>query len=66
MHKLFRTWEFPRSWSKAKDGKKEEKKRKLVITMAKLRMAHASTHGAHKPPGPILVICVNVQYSTTQ
>ena len=20
--------------------------------MAKLRMAHASTHGAHKPPGP--------------
>ena len=24
----------------------------MVITMAKLRMAHASTHGAHKPPGP--------------
>ena len=24
----------------------------MVITMAKLRMAHASTHGVHKPPGP--------------
>ena len=26
----------------------------MVITMAKLRMAHASTHGARKPPGPKL------------
>ena len=25
----------------------------MVITMAKLRMAHASTHDALKPPGPI-------------
>ena len=25
----------------------------MVITTAKLRMAHASTHGARKPPGPI-------------
>ena len=37
-------------------GEKEKKKRKrdktMVITMAKLRMAHASTHGACKPPGP--------------
>ena len=24
----------------------------MVITMAKLRMAHASTHGARKPLGP--------------
>ena len=24
----------------------------MVITMTKLRMAHASTHGARKPPGP--------------
>ena len=32
-----------------KKRKKEEKKdRKLVITMAKLRMAHASMHGACK------------------
>ena len=51
--KLFRTWEFPRSGSKAEDGEKRKKRekerereRKLVITMAKLRMAHASTHGA--------------------
>ena len=26
----------------------------MVITMAKLRMAHARTHGARKPPGPII------------
>ena len=24
----------------------------MVITMAKLHMSHASTHGARKPPGP--------------
>ena len=24
----------------------------MVITMAKLRIVHASTHGARKPPGP--------------
>ena len=24
----------------------------MVIAMAKLRMAHVSTHGACKPPGP--------------
>ena len=62
--KLFRTWEIPRSGSKAKDGekkreKKERKKeRKLVITMAKLRMAHASTHGARKPPGPTNILLI--------
>ena len=55
--KLFHTWEIPRSGSKAEDGEKKrererEKERKLVITMAKLCMAHASTHGARKPPGP--------------
>ena len=55
--KLFRTREFPRSGSKAKDGEKEEEEERekdltMVITMAKLRMAHASTHGARKPPGP--------------
>ena len=32
--------------------KEREKERKLVKTMAKLRMAHASTHGARKLPGP--------------
>ena len=56
--KLFRTWEILRSGSKAKNrekrNKKEEREREqnLVITMAKLCMAHASTHGARKPPGP--------------
>ena len=52
---LFHTWEIPRSGSKAEDREKKRKKkkeRKLVITMAKLRMAHASTHGARKRPGP--------------
>ena len=57
--KLFHTWEIPRSGSKAEDGEKRkkerEKERKLVITMAKLCMAHASTHGARKPPGPIII-----------
>ena len=32
--------------------KTKKRERKLVKTMAKLRMAHASTHGARKPPGP--------------
>ena len=40
-----------------KERKRERKReRKLVITMAKLCMAHASTHGARKSPGPILTI----------
>ena len=55
--KLFCTWEYPRNGSKTKNGEKRKKKerdreRKLVITMAKLRMAYASTHGRRKPPGP--------------
>ena len=28
----------------------------MVITMAKLCMAHASTHGARKPPGPTRLV----------
>ena len=47
----FHTREIPRSGSKAKDGEREKKT--MVITKAKLRMAHASTHGARKPHGPI-------------
>ena len=39
-------------------------KRKYVITMAKLRMAHASTHGARKPPGPICSE-LTLKYSAT-
>ena len=43
---------FPEVGQKQKTEKTERKKeRKLVITMAKLRMAHASTHGARNPPG---------------
>ena len=49
--KLFRTWEFPRSRSKAKDG--EEKKRKKRVKVGDnngqathgARMAHASRLG---------------------
>ena len=56
--KLFHAWEILRSGSKAEDGeekkreKERKKERKLVIIMAKLRMAHADTYGARKPPGP--------------
>ena len=41
-------------WVKSKRRREKEKERekKMVITMAKLRMVHASTHGARKPPGP--------------
>ena len=40
-------------WVKSRRRRKKKKEeRKLVKTMAKLRMAHASTHGARKPPGP--------------
>ena len=37
---------------KQKTEEKKKEERKLVITMAKLCMAHANTHGARKPPGP--------------
>ena len=50
---IFSFESFPWSGSKAKDVKEREKDWTMVKTMAKLRMAHASTHGAHKPPGPI-------------
>ena len=44
---------YPRSGSKAKNGENTPGTAGgQVITMAKLRMAHASTHGARKPPGP--------------
>ena len=52
---IFAHGRFPEVGQKQKTEKKERKKeeRKLVKTMAKLRMAHASTHGARKPPGPM-------------
>ena len=34
----------------------------MVITMAKLRMAHAGTHGARKPPGPKVIQFPLTQY----
>ena len=46
--KLFRTREIPQSGSKAEDGGGKKEERKLVITMAKLRMAHASRLGQQK------------------
>ena len=50
---IFTNESFPELGQKLKTEKKEEE-RTMVITMAKLRMAHTSTHGAHKPPGPKL------------
>ena len=54
---IFAHGRFPKVGQKQKTEKKKKredrKDRKLVITMAKLRMAHASTHGARKLPGPI-------------
>ena len=38
----------------------------MVITMAKLRMAHASTHGARKPPGPTVKVNLNNGQNTTE
>ena len=45
---------FPKVGQKQKTEEKEEREKDwtMVITMAKLRMAHASTHCARKPPGP--------------
>ena len=41
----------------------------MVITMAKLRMAHANTHGTRKPPGPtfkykLLIMVLTVEYDS--
>ena len=35
----------------------------MVKTMAKLRMAHASTHGARKPPGPKIAFLIDYKAS---
>ena len=49
---IFAHGRFPEVGQKQKTEKKREKDRTMVIIMAKLRMAHANTHGARKPPGP--------------
>ena len=43
--KLFHTWEFPRSGSKAKDGEKKKKRRERLNNGENNGQA---THGAHK------------------
>ena len=62
--KLFRTWEFPRSGSKAKDGEKKKKRRERLndgdnngqATHGAHKQAWR-THGARQPPGPKNLIC---------
>ena len=50
---IFAQGRFPKVGQKQKTEKRKKKReRKLVITMAKLRMAHTGTHGKRKPPGP--------------
>ena len=54
---------FPEVGQKQKtEEKKSEKDRTMIITMAKLCMAHASTHGTRKPPGPKLRIIQKVYF----
>ena len=54
--KLFRTWEIPRSGSKAKNGEEEEER--LNDGDNNGQATHGArkhawrTHGARKPPGP--------------
>ena len=55
--KLFRTWEIPRSGSKAKDGekKKEREKERKSESWGKQWPSYAwRTQGACKPPGPTI------------
>ena len=51
--------EFPRSGSKAIDIKEEREKRrereKICNTNGELRIANATSGGARKPPGPIIL-----------
>ena len=56
---IFAHGSFPKVGEKQKTErekkKREREERTMVITMAKLCMAHTSTHSARKPPGPPLV-----------
>ena len=51
--KLFRTWEIPRSGSKAKNGEKEREKERERERLNDGNNNGQATHGARKPPGPI-------------
>ena len=54
--RFFEVGQKQKTEKKRKKRKRERKKdRTMVITMAQLRMARTSTHGAHKPPGPITI-----------
>ena len=55
--KLFRTWEIPRSGSKAKNGEREKRKKERKRERERERLNNGenngqATHGARKPPGP--------------
>ena len=51
--KLFRTWEIPRSGSKAKDGEKNRKQKERRRKRPKVGDNNGQAmHGACKPPGP--------------
>ena len=51
--KKFRTREFPRSGSKAKDGEeKKEEREKERLNDGNTNNNGQATHGARKPPGP--------------
>ena len=69
MKNYFAHGRFPEVGQKQKTEKRErERERKLVKTMAKLGIAHASTHGARKPPGPkksisVIYICLTTATS---
>ena len=51
---LFRTWEFPRSGSKAKDGEKRGERKKERLNDGNNN--GQAMHGARKPPGPITIL----------
>ena len=56
--KLFRTWEIPRSGSKAKNGEERKRERKRERLNDGNNNGQA-THGAQKPPGPKCDFSVN-------
>ena len=49
--KLFRTWEIPRSGSKAKNGEKKRKRERKKERLNNGDNNGQATHGARKPPG---------------
>ena len=58
--KLFRTWEFPRSGSKAKNGEKKEKKERKRERLKDGDNNGQATHGARKHSGRTQAAWANV------